>query len=377
VPEKTLYKQDERIEKIYELLLQYTTTNDYTARIAVSDKGDELDAIIVGLNTLGEELQSSGKTVKQFEKRISSLMEILLQYTLMDFSVKAEVTEAGDELDAIAVGLNTLAEELQSAKEIELLHTKSLEEKTEEVTRLNKSLEKNIEALEISNKELEAFTYSVSHDLRSPLRAIHGYTKILTEDYADKLDEDAKAIMDNVMRNAKKMGQLIDDLLTFSRTGKKELQKNNVDMTALAKATVTELKTAIQPSNAKVNIRQLPPAYADYNLISLVFVNLISNAIKYSATKEKPVITIGAAERKEGVVYFVEDNGVGFNMQYYDKLFGVFQRLHSAEQFEGTGVGLALVKRIINRHGGKVWAEAKEDEGATFYFTLYQSPSIP
>jgi light-regulated signal transduction histidine kinase (bacteriophytochrome) len=369
VESENKYKQDERIEKIYALLLHYTTTGDYGARANVSDKGDELDAIIVGLNTLGEELQASGKAVKEFQKRIDAIMNVLLHYTVMDFSAKAEVTENGDELDAIAVGLNTLAEELESSKQEEINHARELEEKAEEVTRLNKTLAKNLEELEIANKELEAFTYSVSHDLRSPLRAIHGYTKILSDDLGSQLDPDKKELMDGVMRNAKKMGQLIDDLLAFSRTGRKELQKQDIDMTALAKNTVEELKSSLV-FKTKINILPLPTAYADQSLLTMVFVNLISNAIKYSAKKENPEITIGSLNRKEGTVYFIEDNGIGFDMQYYDKLFGVFQRLHSAEEFEGTGVGLALVKRIIARHGGKIWAEAKPGEGATFYFTL-------
>jgi light-regulated signal transduction histidine kinase (bacteriophytochrome) len=370
VESENKYKQDDRIEKIYALLLHYTTTGDYGARASVSDKGDELDAIIVGLNTLGEELQASGKAVKEFQKRIDAIMNVLLHYTVMDFSAKAEVSENGDELDAIAVGLNTLAEELQSSKSEELKHSQELEEKAEEVSRLNKTLEKNLQELEIANKELEAFTYSVSHDLRSPLRAIHGYTKILSDDLAAQLDPDKKEMMNGVMRNAKKMGQLIDDLLAFSRTGRKELQKQDIDMTALAKSTVEELKNSIGPFKAKINILPMPNAHADQSLLTMVFVNLISNAIKYSAKKENAEITIGSNKRKEETVYFIEDNGIGFDMLYYDKLFGVFQRLHSAEEFEGTGVGLALVKRIIARHGGKIWAEAKLGEGATFYFTL-------
>ncbi|HEX8515928.1 MAG TPA: ATP-binding protein [Bacteroidia bacterium] len=364
------YKQDERIEKIFALILHYTTTGDYSARAVISEKGDELDAIIAGLNTLGEELQASGKAVKQFRERIDGLMQVLLQYTLMDFTAKAEITESGDELDAIAVGLNTLAEELQAAKDTEMLHSKELEQKAAEVSRLNKKMERNLQELEIANKELEAFTYSVSHDLRSPLRAIHGYTKILSVDLADKLDKDGKDMMEGVMRNAKKMGQLIDDLLTFSRTGKKELQKQKIDMTALVRNILEELKGSIFETKAEVKVQDLPAVNADLNLVSLVLTNLINNAVKYSSAVEKPVVTIGANKRKEGVVYFVQDNGVGFDMQYYDKLFGVFQRLHSAEEFEGTGVGLALVKRIVTRHGGKVWAEAKPGEGATFYFTL-------
>jgi light-regulated signal transduction histidine kinase (bacteriophytochrome) len=364
------YHNDPRIEKIYSLLLRYTTEGDYSARIEYSDKGDELDAIIVGLNTLGEELQSSGKAVKRFEERISNLMDVLLRYTLMDFSAKAPVSKAGDELDAIAVGLNTLAEELSSAKEQEARHIKKLEAKTEEILDLNNKLQANLMELERTNKELEAFTYSVSHDLRSPLRAIHGYTKIIHEDYAPKLDPEGKEMMEGVMRNAKKMGQLIDDLLSFSRTGKSELQKRTINMTEIAKATLKELMSSQKNSKIKVTIKEMPEAFADYNLISLVYTNLISNAIKYSATKETPKITIGASEMNGEIVYYIKDNGVGFDMQYYNKLFGVFQRLHSAEEFEGTGVGLALANRIITRHGGRIWAEAKENEGATFYFTL-------
>jgi light-regulated signal transduction histidine kinase (bacteriophytochrome) len=368
--EQKKYQNDERLEKIYSLLLRYTAEKDYGARIPFSDKGDELDAIIVGLNTLGEELQASGRVVQKFEERISGLMDVLLQYTLMNFSAKAEVTEAGDELDAIAVGLNTLAEELESARESETIHIKELEKKTEEVQALNKQLEKNLNELERANKELEAFTYSVSHDLRSPLRAIHGYTRILSEDYAEKFAEEEKQLMDGVMRNAKKMGQLIDDLLTFSRTGKTELQKKDIDMTELAKSTLKDLKNSLPPFKTKITINTLPHAFADYNLLSLVFINLISNAIKYSSTKENPEATIGAIKKNDEVIYFIKDNGVGFDMQYYNKLFGVFQRLHSSEEFEGTGVGLALINRIITRHGGKIWAEAKLNEGATFYFTL-------
>jgi signal transduction histidine kinase len=350
------YSHDDRIDKIYAMILRYTT-GDFSGKEAISEKGDELDAIIVGLNTLGEEMQASGKAVKRFHERITVLMDILLKYTLMDFSVKAEISEAGDELDAIAVGLNTLAEELKAAQEAEALAHKRLEEKATE--------------LEISNKELEAFTYSVSHDLRSPLRAIHGYTKILLDEYSTQFDESGTDMMKSVMRNAKKMGQLIDDLLAFSRTGRKELQKQTVNMNELAESVLKEVKASSPDyEKAKVTLEKLPPAYADYSLLNQVYINLISNALKYSARKPDPQITIGALERNNGVVYYISDNGVGFDMQYYDKLFGVFQRLHSAEEFEGTGVGLALIKRIISRHGGKIWAESKPDKGATFYFTL-------
>lgn len=240
----------------------------------------------------------------------------------------------------------------------------------EEIIILNKKLEKNVKQLEVVNNELEAFTYSVSHDLRAPLRAIHGYTKILEEELAGKIDEDNKQMMDGVMHNAKKMGQLIDDLLALSRLGKKELIKKETDLTGLMNQSLNELKKIVDTSNAKITIDALGSAIIDPSLLQQVFYNLLSNAVKYSSQEEKPEIQVGLKKENGENVYFIKDNGVGFDMQYYKKLFGVFQRLHDASEFEGTGVGLALVKRIILRHNGKIWAEAEVGKGATFYFTL-------
>lgn len=224
--------------------------------------------------------------------------------------------------------------------------------------------------LETVNKELEAFSYSVSHDLRAPLRAIHGYTKILSEEYLHKADEDAKQMMSSVMNNAKKMGQLIDDLLSFSRLGKKDLQLTTFNLKTVVEAAIEDLKISMPGSKAQISICPLNEVTADYNLIVQVFTNLISNSIKYSAIKENPFIEIGSMMQEGATVYYVKDNGVGFDMKYYNKLFGVFQRLHSMNEFEGTGVGLALIKRIIVRHKGKIWAESEVGKGATFYFTL-------
>jgi PAS domain S-box-containing protein len=618
--EKNIISPDERIGKILDLLVKYAV-GDFSARENVSIKGDELDAVIIGINTLGEEVNSSGKTIKDYEKRVGSLMNTLLKYTLFDFSEKAEVSGIGDELDAIAIGLTTMAEELESARESEktqMLALKESEEnfrlliegvkdysmflldpsgciltwnkgaenvkgyKTEEIigkhfsifyteeeivnrepernlkmaaqngsyedegwrarkdgslfwadviftalyhsdgtlkgyskitrditerkkaeenikstnyfldailenipnmvfvketselrfVRLNKAGEKllgysrdqligkndydffpaeqadfftskdreavkkdditdipeelidtangqrwlhtrkipindesgntayllgiseditdnksNEEKIKSLNKELhhnnvllknintelEAFTYSVSHDLRAPLRAIHGYTKILEQEHINVLDEDARSMMTAVMNNAKKMGQLIDDLLSLSHLGKKELQKRAVDMADLANQTLSEIKKVFNNYKAQVIIHPMPKAEADYNLIYQVFINLISNAVKYSSLKEKPLIEIGSKEENDEVIYFVKDNGSGFDMKYYGKLFGIFQRLHDASEFEGTGVGLALVKRIILRHEGKIWAESQPDIGTVFYFTLRKS----
>jgi len=219
------------------------------------------------------------------------------------------------------------------------------------------------------NQELESFSYSVSHDLRTPLRAINGYAKILEEDYNDVFDDEGRRILAVVRDNAKKMGLLIDDLLTFSRLGRKEMKESNVNMKLSVENALAELG-AFGQFKAVITINDLPPVIADATLINQVWINLLSNAIKYSSNAERPAINIGY-ERKDGnLVYSVTDNGVGFDMKYIHKLFGVFQRLHSATAFEGTGVGLALVHGIIAKHGGSIWAEAEVNKGATFYFSL-------
>lgn len=221
-----------------------------------------------------------------------------------------------------------------------------------------------------ANEELEAFTYSVSHDLRAPLRGIIGFTTILEEEYASKLDDEALRITGIIRSNTHKMGNLVDDLLAFSRTGKQELVKIPVDMDKLVKEVSRDILQ--QSPQLKVTLSQhpLPVVKADKNTIQQVWVNLISNAVKYSAGRDEIRITIGSEPSESGIVFFVKDNGIGFDNKYRDKLFRVFQRLHSAEEFEGTGVGLALVEKIISRHGGKVWAEAEVNKGASFYFSL-------
>jgi light-regulated signal transduction histidine kinase (bacteriophytochrome) len=246
--------------------------------------------------------------------------------------------------------------------------------KTEsEILSLNASLEKKVSErtaqLEAVNKELEAFSYSVSHDLRAPLRIIDGFATILVED-AVGLDERMMRNVRTIARNATRMGQLIDDLLNFSRLGRTQIKVADVDMRSLVDQVLDEFQSADMIKGAKIKVRDIDTARGDGSLIKQVWVNLLSNAIKYSSKKEHPVIEVGMVGDSKDPTWYVKDNGAGFSMEYASKLFGVFQRLHKQDEFDGTGVGLALVQRIIVRHGGKVWAESKVNEGATFFFTL-------
>jgi signal transduction histidine kinase len=223
--------------------------------------------------------------------------------------------------------------------------------------------------LESVNKELEAFSYSVSHDLRAPLRAISGFAEALMEDCAPRLDDEGKRYLGLIQDNAHKMGQLIDDLLAFSRLGRQPMADSEIDLAALAQATFDEV-AALSPGRQIVFTNEpVPRAHGDATLMRQVLLNLLSNAVKFTKTRQQASVQFGYTQ-SDGGAYYVRDNGVGFDMQYAGKLFGVFQRLHAVTEFEGTGVGLALVYRIIARHGGRVWAHGELDRGATFYFTL-------
>ncbi|TGK44728.1 sensor histidine kinase [Leptospira andrefontaineae] len=250
----------------------------------------------------------------------------------------------------------------------------SSKEAENEIRLLNNDLEERVrvrtEQLVFANKELESFSYSISHDLRAPIRGISGFTQILMEDYGVNFDAEGKRIIGKIIENAKQMGHLVDDLLEFSRLGRTELAEREISMKELASTVYKELINLDPGREIRFEIQDIPNVRADQPAVRQLWVNLISNAIKYTKKSESPIIQIGSEESEEGTVFYIKDNGAGFNMQYYHKLFGVFQRLHSNSEFEGTGVGLAIVKRIASRHGGKVWAESKEGEGATFFFTL-------
>jgi len=244
----------------------------------------------------------------------------------------------------------------------------------EELKQLNAGLEQRVlertAELNAANKELEAFSYSVSHDLRAPLRSMQGFSKILLEEHAPHLPEEAQRYLRLVAENCAQMGCLVDDLLTFSRLSRQSLNRRHVSTAALVRQCLEELQAEREGRSVAITVGDLPDCLADSSLLKQVWMNLLSNAIKFTRTRRRAEIEIGCGQAQGARAYYVKDNGVGFDMQDADKLFGVFQRLHRAEDYEGTGVGLAIVQRIIYRHGGRVWAEAAVNQGATFFFTL-------
>jgi signal transduction histidine kinase len=285
-------------------------------------------------------------------RRLDRLMHATTVIADGDYSSRVPV-DRQDEIGELAASFNTMVAQVHHTQE-----------------ELENKVKLRTQELEVVNKELEAFSYSVSHDLRAPLRAVSGYTMMLKEDYEDSLDDEARRILGNILSNVKMMGRLIDDLIGFSRLGKRDVRKQVTDMKELVEGCVAELTPAWPEGRFQIEIGALPACMGDSDLLKQVWINLIGNSMKYSSRNAEPRIDVGAVEERAGTIYFVRDNGAGFEMRYADKLFKVFQRLHSQEEFEGTGVGLALVKRIVDKHRGEIWAESSPGKGAVFYFRM-------
>jgi light-regulated signal transduction histidine kinase (bacteriophytochrome) len=240
---------------------------------------------------------------------------------------------------------------------------------------LNRDLKGCTAKLEAANRDMESFSSSASHDLRSPLISIDGFSRILLEDYADKLNDKGTRMLHIIRDNAKKMTHLMNDVLAFSRVSTKEIKSQDVNMEAVARKAFEEIRPAIGQRNVRLKIASMPPAYGDLSMIRQVLVNLLSNAVKFTHSKEPALIEMGGNTETNENIYFVKDNGIGFDPQFSGRLFGLCQKLHGPKKIEGSGVGLAIVQRIITKHGGRIWAIGKPDEGATFYFALPRKAS--
>ena len=337
------------------------------------EKGKRADELILANKELAFQNEEKEKRAREL---IIANGELVFQHAEKEKRA-AELIVANEELAFQNKEKEKRAEELTIANKELAFQNQEKGRRAEELTAANRELEfqneekeKRAEELVNANKELESFSYSVSHDLRSPLRSILGYAKMLFEDYGTTLDPEGSRLINNIMTNAKKMGQLLDDLLTFSRLSRKALVKTLIPMRDMVDSICSETLSEKGDRNIRFEIAKLPFAYGDRTVIKQVWLNLISNAVKYTRHKEEAVIEIGSEVVKDSIVYSIKDNGAGFDMRYADKLFGVFQRLHTDAEFEGTGVGLAIVHRIVTKHGGAVWADGKVNEGATFHFSL-------
>ncbi|MCB4811040.1 CHASE3 domain-containing protein [Methylovorus menthalis] len=336
----------------------------------VQDKLDSIHAIIstkqenhrLATDPVFLGMLDTGKQIMQ-DIRTQAANILNTEQTLLRQRLKAMEDEAASTRQWILIGNLLAASMLGLSFWLLIKEIQSRE-------RAQRKAEATASQLEITNRELESFSYSVSHDLRAPLRAIDGYSRMFEEDYSDKLDEEGLRLLSVVRSNSRKMGQLIDDLLQFARSGRKQIEAEPINMPTLIHEVWQEVTADQMAHNTALELQQLLTVHADRALIRQVLINLLSNAVKYSKNKPAPRVIVRSSHHRDMVSYEIEDNGVGFDMRYYNKLFGVFQRLHSADEFPGTGVGLAIVQRIIVRHGGQVWGKSTLGEGSVFGFSL-------
>ena len=309
--------------------------------------------ILTGMEDPALETDLMTRGASAFIRKGASLTEIIE-------TIRAVVGSAHGELGSELTRVGTLNEKLEERVR---RRTAQLEAKTTELEA--KTLE-----LQASVAELEAFAYSVSHDLRAPLRAMDGFSRILLDELGDSIPQDKRRYLDNIRKNAQGMQELVDGLLAFSRLGRAALTPQLLDPSILVRQAMSDIGSVLDGTDVEIVVEDLPRCYADPVLLKQVFVNLLSNAVKFSNRVPGATVVVGAEKNGFENVYLVKDNGVGFDQRFVDQIFGVFQRLHRAEDYEGTGIGLALASRIVTRHGGRIWAEGAVGEGATFYFTI-------
>ncbi|HTL99263.1 MAG TPA: ATP-binding protein [Holophagaceae bacterium] len=337
--------------------------------------------LLAGLGALGIALLLSAWLQRVITEPLLDVTEVARGVLeRQDYSQRV-VKRSEDEVGVLVEAFNGMLAAIQHREAAlqeanEALHAEIVEHRgaREEVDALNQDLERRVmertAELETANKELESFSYSVSHDLRAPLRAIDGFASLLVKHQSDRLDAQGQGYLERVRAATQRMGQLIDDLLRLSRTTRSEMSRRDLDLSELARAVVVELQVGSPERRVSVSVAPGLKANADFTLMRTVLENLLGNAWKFTAKKDEARIEFGRLEQAGDTVFFVRDNGAGFDMRYADKLFGAFQRLHAVTEYSGTGVGLANVQRIIHRHGGRIWAEAEPGRGAAFYFTL-------
>jgi signal transduction histidine kinase len=321
----------------------------------------------IGLIALGNKEGGFDATDQETLENLSfAIVEALLRKR-----GEAALKQAHDELEwrveertaDLKMAVDQLQEEVMMRQQVE-----------EELRLLNEELEERVRErtaeLEAANRELEAFSYSVAHDLQSPLRAIEGFSRMLSGEQSDKLDAEGLRLLQVICDNTKLMHRLIEDLLALARLGRQQMRKSLINLGAMAGQVFHRLQAETKGRDLQLTLNDLPPACGDYSLLNQVMTNLLANAVKFTRSRETAAIEVGGWIEGTENIYFIKDNGIGFDMRFGDKIYGVFQRLHNGEGYEGTGIGLAIVQRIIHRHGGRVWAEGKINEGATFYFAL-------
>jgi PAS domain S-box-containing protein len=361
---KTVTKSQEYAESIINTVREPLISLNQDLRVVTASRSFYEFFKVSSEETVGQLIYDLGN--KQWDiPKLRELLETILpeKATFDDYEVEHDFTTIGRRI----MLLNARQIERVLGKErIILLAIEDITERKE----LERGVVKARDAAEAANKELEAFSYSVSHDLRTPLRSIDGFSQVLLEDYQDKLDDTAKSYLDRVRKATQHMGRLIDDMLKLSRVTRSEFHHESVDLSTMVRAIAEELQQNNPDRAVEVVIREGVFVNGDPTLLKIALENLVNNAWKFSSREARPQFEFGTTVKEGKTACFIRDNGVGFDMAYVDKLFGAFQRLHTSLEFPGTGIGLATVRRVFNRHGGQVWVEAEVGKGATFYFTL-------